>query len=67
MPLKKNKIIPLHSDLVTILHYLHPTRRMRLKRSIRLQLNPYSTYRQTHRINKATRYVYKKVDKYLRV
>jgi len=67
MPLKNNKIIPRHSDLVTILHYLHPTRRMRLKRSIRLQLNPYSTYRQKNNINKATLYVYKKVDKYLRV
>lgn len=67
MTLKKNQIKPLHNELVTILHYLHPTRRMRIKRSIRLQLNPYSTYRQTHRINKATRYIYKKVDKYLRV
>ena len=67
MPQKKSKIIPLHSDLVTILHYLHPTRRMRLKRSIRLRLNPYSTYRQKNNINKSTLYVYKKVDKYLRV
>lgn len=59
MVYKKNKILPIHNDIAIINKYLHPTKLMRFKRELRLQLNPYSTFRQKHTINKLKLFFFK--------